>query len=121
MEQQVSLLRMQREVPNKVALAKSIIAVALCFNGMKLSDTETTVLAYFMVYGITANTKQLIIKSGVCKNIPNIKTIMVKLKKFELIYKDDLNSKVYITKALGGIELGAQAVGIYLKLNTARS
>lgn len=116
-QQKVSLVRMQQAVTNRVDLAKTIINVTLCFNNLKLSDTETTVLAYFMVYGVTQQTKQLIVKSEVCKNLPNIKTIMVKLKKLDLIYKDDLNGKVYVAPSLN-FEL-TPTVGIYLKITTA--
>lgn len=111
----ISLLKMARNVTSKVELAKAIINVTACFNAIKLSDTEATVLAYFMVYGVTQQTKLLIVKSEVCKNLANIKTIMVKLKKLELIYKDELNSKVYVTKNLS-FPLN-QTVAIYLKLD----
>ena len=93
-----SLMKMTKIVSSKVELAKTIIEMYTCFNNIKLSDTEITVLAYFMVYGINSSTKNLIVKSAVCKGIPSVKTIMVKLKKLGLIYKDDLNGKVYISK-----------------------
>jgi hypothetical protein len=40
---------------------------------------------------------------------------MVKLKKLELIYKDELNSKVYVTKSLN-LEL-TPTVALYFKLD----
>lgn len=105
---------MTKRVSTKIDLAKTIIRISICFNDIKLSDTEVTVLAYFMVYGINTQTKQLIIKSGVCKNINNVKTVMVKLKKAGLIYKDEFSGKVLVIKALA-IEV-TPAVGIYLKV-----
>lgn len=115
MENKVSLVKMVKQVTTKVELAKSIITITTSFNDIKLSDTETTVLAYFMVYGITTQTKNLIVKSGVCKNLANIKTLMVKLKKLEFIYKDELNSKVYVSKNLT-FNL-TPTVGFYLKID----
>jgi hypothetical protein len=109
-----SLVRMVKAVSSKVELAKTIVNTIICFNGIKLSDTEVTVLAYFMVYGINQQTKNLLIKAEVCKNINNIKTIMVKLKKQEFIFKDDFDGKVKITKNLA-FEL-TPIVGFYLKL-----
>ena len=117
MDNKVSLVKMQKTVGSKVELAKNIIRISLCFNDIKLSETETTVLAYFMVYGVNQQSKNLLIKSEVCKNLPNIKTIMVKLKKLGLIYKDDLNGKVYVAESLA-FEL-TPTIGIYLKLTTA--
>lgn len=110
-----SLIKMTKIVGTKIELAKAIITIGLCFDGLKLSDTEVTVLAYFMVYGVNQQTKILLIKAAVCKNINNIKTIMVKLKKLELIYKDDFDSKVKITKGLN-FEL-TPSVSLYLKID----
>lgn len=115
MENKVSLMKMVKNVGSKIELAKTIINVSICFNNIKLSDTEITILAYFMVYGINQQTKNLIVNSKVCKSLANIKTIMVKLKKLELIYKDDFNGKVYITQSLN-FEL-TPTVGIYLKID----
>lgn len=112
----VSLIKMAKKVATKVELAKCIINITLCFNNTKLSDTEVTILAYFMVYGVNTKTKELLIKSGVCKSLSNIKVIMVKLKKMELIYKDDLNSKVYVNKNLS-FNL-TPTVGFYLKIDS---
>ncbi len=111
----VSLLKMVKTVTTKIEMARAIIQISICFNNIKLSDTEVTVLAYFMVYGVNQQTKNLIVKASVCKNISNIKTIMVKLKKLELIYKDDFSGKVLVTKALE-FEI-TPTVAIYLKID----
>ena len=68
-----------------------------------------------MVYGINQETKNLIVKSAICKSLANIKTIMVKLKKLDLIYKDEFNGKVYVIPSLN-FEL-TPTVGIYLKID----
>lgn len=114
--EKVSLMKMEKSTPTKVDLAKNILRISLCFNELKLSDTETTVMAYFMVYGVNQQSKNLLIKSTVCKNLQNIKTIMVKLKKLGLIYKDDLNGKVYVAQSLS-FEL-TNTIAIYLKIVT---
>lgn len=126
MDNKSTIVKIVKKVSSKVELAKSIINLYVCFNEikrlddadgiLKLSETETYVLAYFMVYGVNASTKTLIIKSGLCKNLANIKTIMVKLKKYDLIYKDELNGKVYVSKNLS-FEL-TPTVCMYLKIDT---
>jgi hypothetical protein len=116
MENKAILIKMVKSSTNKVDMAKTIVNITCCFNNLKLSETESTILSYFMVYGINPQSKQLIIKSGVCKNISNIKTIMVKLKKQGFIYKDDLNGKVYVDQSLR-FNL-TPSVGIYLKIDT---
>ena len=95
-----TLLKMTKKVTTKIELSKAIIYIALCFRNIKLSDTEISVLAYFMVYGVNQQSKQLIVNSGICKNIQGIKTIMVKLKKKELIFKDDFDGRVCVNKSL---------------------
>lgn len=114
MENKSYLIKMSKQVITKVEFAKHIISIIINFNNIKLSDTEINILAYFMVYGINNQSKELIVKSLVCKNLANIKTIMVKLKKLDLIYKDDLNGKMYVNKNLN-LNL-TQNVGFYLKL-----
>lgn len=109
-----TVVKMQKQVSTKLDLAIAIINITMCFNNIHLSETETTLLAYFMVYGVNNQTKDLIVKSKVCKNIANVKTIMVKLKKLGVIYKDDLNGKVYVTPTLA-VKL-TPTVGLYLKL-----
>jgi hypothetical protein len=112
-----SVIKMQKGVGSKVELAKAIVNMTTCFSDIHLSNTELTVLAYFMVYGINPQSKALIVKSSVCKNLANVKTIMVKLKKLELIYKDDLNGKVYVTQSLA-VDL-TPTVALIFKIDNA--
>lgn len=112
----VSLVKMEKAVSTKIDMAKNIANIAVIFNNIKLSDTELTILAYFMVYGINTQSKNLIVKAEVCKNIGIVKIVMVKLKKLGLIYKDDFDGRVYVSKALK-FEL-TPIVGIYLKLDS---
>lgn len=116
MQKVASVLKMQKNVPSKVELAKKIVNMTMCFDNIHLSDTQASVLAYFMVYGINLQSKNLIVKSSICKNLANVKTVMVRLKKLDLIYKDDLNGKVYVTKSLS-LEL-TPTVALYFKLDT---
>lgn len=111
----LSLVKLVKQVTTKIDLASFIIKLHLLVETIKLSETEITILAYFMVYGVTQQTKELIVKSEVCKNVANIKTIMVKLKKLGLIFKDELNGKVYVIKSLA-FEL-TPTVGVYLKID----
>ena len=51
---------MQKTVSSKIEFAKIIVQVATCFNNIKLSETEITVLSYFIVYGVNQQSKNLI-------------------------------------------------------------
>jgi hypothetical protein len=111
---QASLLKLEQHVATRLDLAEAIIKVMLCVNDIKLSPSKITMLAYFMIYGINASSKELIVKSRVCKNLANVKTMMVELKKLGLIYKDEFNGKVYIVNTLN-FEL-TPTVGVYIKM-----
>lgn len=110
-----TFLKLNKTVSTKLEFAKSVANIYVCFNSIRLSDTQLTILSYFMVYGINPQTKELIVKSGACKNLANIKTIMVALKKLGLIYRDDLNNKVYLNKNLN-FEL-TPTIGLFLKID----
>lgn len=114
MNNKASVIKLQKSVGSKVELAKEIIRMSTYFKDIKLSNTQVTVLAYFMVYGINTQSKNLIVKSSICKNLNNVKAVMVILKKLDLIYKDELNGKVYVTKDLD-VEL-TPAIGLYFKV-----
>lgn len=116
MENKAYLIKMIKKVDSKVELAKNIISLYICFNDLTLSDTEKTVLAYFMVYGINTQTKELIVESQICKNIFTVKTVMSKLKKKKLIYKDeDFSRKVYVIDSLK-FDI-TSTVAFYLKID----
>lgn len=115
MDNKSALIKIQKQVNSKINLAKTVIKVLTTFNEIKISETEITVLAYFIVYGVNLNTKKLIVSSAICKNLNNVKTIMFRLKKEGLIYKDDLNGKVYVNKIFNLKDV--QSAGIYLKID----
>ena len=75
---------------------------------------EISILAYFSVYGINKQSKQLILKSNICKTADSIKTVMVKLKKNNLIYKDDFDGRVCVTNAL---KTSSSSSSILLKID----
>lgn len=114
-QNKVPLIGISKTVSTKIDAARCIISIYNILNDIKISDTEVTVLAYFILYGINRDTKQLIIRSEICKNINVIKGILTKLKKNNLIYKDDLNGKVYVNPALN-INI-SPITAMYIKLN----
>jgi len=113
-QNKISTIKLTTTANGKIAFVTKIINTVINFWGIALSATELQVLAYFMVYGITNECKDLIVKAEICKNVANINTIMVKLKKLKLIYKDDLNGKNYVCKQLK-FDI-TPTVAIFLKL-----
>lgn len=90
----MQLITLKRKTNSKVEQAKVLIAMFCLLINVKLSDTELTVLAYFMVYKINRKTKDLILSSGLLKTEDSLKNTMSKLKKFGMLVRG-VESKEY--------------------------
>ena len=98
----MNLITVVKKTNGKIEQAKVLLAMFCLLSGINLSDTELTVLAYFLVYKITDSTKELILKSQILKSEDSLKNTMSKLKKFGLIKKStivrgyEINDKVNV-------------------------
>jgi hypothetical protein len=90
----MQLLKIKKKTVGKVEQAKILISLFCLLTNIKLSDTELTVLAYFMVYRITRKTKDLILNSGILKSEDSLKNTLSKLKKFGMLVRN-IDSKEY--------------------------
>jgi hypothetical protein len=90
----MQLVKIRKKTNNKVEQAKTIIALFCLLTNIKLSDTELTVLSYFMVYKINRKTKDLILSAGILKSEDSLKNTLSKLKKFGMLVKN-VDSKEY--------------------------
>lgn len=115
MANKASLLKISKVASTKVEMAKIIIKVYILLSDIHLSESCIVLLAYFMVYGVSKNTKELVIKSSIAKNDNVIRGLMTKLRQNGLIYKDELNLKTYVCSSLS-FNL-TPTTGIYIKLN----
>lgn len=115
MSNKASLIRISKNFATKLDLTKFMLKMICMAREISLSDSQLTVLSYFIIYGINTKTKDLILNAKVCKNLNVIKGIMTKLKKNNFIYKDDLNGKTYIAEDLR-IPLN-DTIGLYFKLS----
>lgn len=90
----MQLVKIKKKTNSKVEQAKILIALFCILMNIKLSDTELTVLAYFMVYRINRKTKDLILNSGILKSEDSLKNTLSKLKKFGMLVRN-IDSKEY--------------------------
>lgn len=111
----MQLVTIKKKTNGKVEQAKKVIALFCLLMDIKPSDTELTVLAYFMVYKINRRTKDLILSSGILKSEDSIKNTMSRLKKFGLL-KRPIDSKEYILNEKINITLNP-VVGILIKID----
>ena len=66
---------------------------------VRLSETDLTVMAYFMVYNITDETKKLIVDSKIL-NPDSLQNTISRLKKFGLIKKSNIGKSYHISDKL---------------------
>lgn len=81
----MQIVTIKKKTNNKVEQAKRVISIFCLLMDIKLSDTELTILAYFMVYRVTRKTKDLILSSGILKSENSLKNTLSKLKRFGLL------------------------------------
>lgn len=110
---QVPLITIEKKTSNKIEQAKIILSIFCKLSNIHLSETELTVFAYFMVYKITKQTKDLILKSKVLSSPDSYANILTKLRKSKLIYKQ--NKKDLLIEKLS-FEL-EPVVGIIIKID----
>jgi hypothetical protein len=90
----MQLVKIKKKTNSKVEQAKTMISIFCLLMNIKLSDTELTVLAYFMVYKINRKTKDLILNAGILKSDDSLKNTLSKLKKFGMLVRN-IDSKEY--------------------------
>jgi hypothetical protein len=109
------LVKIKKKTNSKVEQAKVLIALFCLLINIKLSDTELTVLAYFMVYRINRKTKDLILSSGILKTEDSLKNTMSKLKKFGMLVRN-VDSKDYTLRK--DLDFGVDPVmGVLIKID----
>jgi hypothetical protein len=96
----MQLLKIKKKTQSKVEQAKTLILLFTTLMNIKLSDTELTVLAYFMVYRINRKTKDLILSSGILKTEDSLKNTLSKLKKFGMLVRHPESREYSLRKEL---------------------
>lgn len=94
----IPLIKIEKKTTGKVEQAKVIISIFCQLYNIKLSKSELTILAYFMVYKISQTTEELILKAKIMANTASLHNAMSKLRKFGLIKK--LNKEDVLNESL---------------------
>lgn len=92
----MQLVKVVKKTNSKIEQATTLLSIFCLLSDIRLSKTELTVLAYFLVYKVTATTKELIIKSELL-NADSLKNTMSKLSRFGLIKKHP-NREYYVNE-----------------------
>lgn len=111
----VSLLKINKKAENKLDQAKILVSIYCLVSGLKISETDATVLAYYMVYKDNKTAKDLILKSGLLGNIDSLSNTLTKLRNAGLIKKSLINKESMVTENLN-ITLDS-VVGVIVKID----
>jgi hypothetical protein len=57
----VQLVKVVKKTNSKIDQIKTLLSIYCLLSGIKLSQSELTLLSYFIVYGITEETKERVI------------------------------------------------------------
>lgn len=94
----MKFIKITRKTNNKADQLKLIISLYCVMSDIKLSDTELTILSYFIKYKINESTKSLIFKSGLLKHEYAYRNILSKFKKLEFIIRDDIKREYFVNE-----------------------
>ena len=111
----MQLVRINKQTKNRVEQAKVFISIFCLLLGIKLSDTERTVLAYLICYKITQTTKDLILKSRILQTEASLRNTISKLKNSGFLKKDHKTKEYSITDSLN-LSLDS-VVGLLIKID----
>lgn len=96
----MQLIKINKKTNSKIEQAKALVSLYCLLSSIKLSDTDLTVLSYFMVYKINSATKDLILKSKILQSMDSLKNSMSKLTGVGLIKKSTTNKEYLINDNL---------------------
>ena len=111
----MQLIKIEKKTNGKIEQAKVVLSVFCLLSEIKLSDTELTVLAYFLVYRDSDETRELILKSELLKRDGSLGNTVSKLKKFGLL-KKSVSTKRYEVNDKINFQ-SENAVGVVIKIN----
>lgn len=111
----MQLVKVVKHTSSKIEQAKLLLKLFCVLSDIKLSDSELTVLAFFVVYGINDETKDLIVKSEILKG-NSIKNTMSKLSNSGLIKKAVGSKKEYYVTEKINVK-PEPSVGMLIKIN----
>lgn len=94
----MKLIKINRKTNNKAEQLKLIISLYCVMSDVKLSETELTILSYFITYKISESTKKLIFKSNLLKNDNSYKNLLSKFKKLGFIWKDENKREYFVNE-----------------------
>lgn len=113
----MQLVKVVKKTASKIEQAKVLLKIFCLLSDIKLSESELTVLAYFLVYKINQETKDLIIKSEIF-NEDSLKNAISKLSRVGLIKKSAGRRKEYFVNDTLNLNLDSK-IGMLIQIDNS--
>lgn len=110
----MQLIKVVKKTNSKIEQAKTLLSIFCLLSEIKLSQAELTVLAYFLVYKINDQTKDLIVKSEIL-NLDSLKNTMSRLTKFGLIKRSAVSKEYTLSDQIN--VLPDNVLGMLIKID----
>lgn len=110
----MQLVTVVKKTTTKIDQARAVLSIFCLLSDIRLSDTDLTVMSYFMVYRINDESKKLIVDSQIL-NSDSLQNTISRLKKFGLIKKANVGKDWHISEKLD-IKLEGE-VGMLIKID----
>ena len=85
----MQLLKIRKTTANSIELISMVITLYTILNDIKINKTEIQILSYFIRYGLTRTTKEMIVRSHIL-NQGSLENTITRLRKVGLIVKNEL-------------------------------
>lgn len=92
----MQLVKVVKKTNSKIDQVKTLLSIFCLLSDIKVSKSELMVLAYFVVYGMSDETRERIIVSEILSE-DSVKNTISRLIKFGLIKKDKLSKQVSLS------------------------
>lgn len=112
----MKVIDITKKTASKTEQIELVISILCLLNGITLSKTENSVLAYFVVYGIKESTDELLVSSDIVSGIPQLRNIKTKLCKLGFLKRTKDMYKTYELNLSKDFEFG-KVVRLYIKVD----
>lgn len=96
----MQLIKVDKKTNGKIEQTKVILSIFCLLSNIRLSETELTVLAYFLVYRDSEETRGLILKSEILKSEDSLNNTICKLNKFGLVRKSASTKRYEVSETI---------------------
>jgi hypothetical protein len=110
-------LKIEKKTKTKVEQIRLVVAIICLLNDIILSDTQLLALCYMIVYGISRQTDELIIRSGIVKDKKVLSNVKTKLCKKGFLKRNDKEYRTYTLNLNKDFSIDDNDIRMLIKLN----